>query len=650
MRTIFFSGLCCLVLASAPAAAFDYIEHAHFTWRALERLIRDEPAWRDVVMDTAWALDSELACKGPGLLAEAPEFCFALADVPALSGDHAGSPVALLRRWFDDSAKKHPQAIRVPEILAASGAWSESPDDTDTRVPDRSRFLTYIRRLAPRFWPVVRPDDLHLLGLDDAYLSVLLRMRTHFRPPMKAPSAELASQRETRDGLLGDDDDSLDSTNHRPRDQAFAWYADLHLGALTYATMAAQAAEPAGREYRATALFLELSALHYLQDSVAPGHITTNSALGAASTSLTHDRDNAEGLLVDVPDGLCALVGDTFLRGSPLCAEPDAIAPLEDAGEHRKPAPCPNPDAITDPAFGCKTPSSTGIAYSETRRVVLYGDGVVASEGRVYAVPAEAARAVDDWASALSYLSLREVLCSARTHKGCPTVTPAALAWPLAADPLSGVTLDLAKHPKARQMALVGAWWDTRADPLSARRERIREAFDGFQGLANVPVLSERRGRDYVPLERLAGHTISMRVAVLHAFDEVHSAFDDGWGDIIPEVRLAYRIIAPRLPVVLEASVDSVVARGDHGVGVGTHAWLDAGVQLAGGFYAHAGIGMGVMWPQADFSGRWQVEIGANLEDHADDGLAVAWIIGGGDELGFVMGLGLRGSLRIDID
>ena len=594
MRSSPFFACLALVVTARESAAFDFSEHAHFTARAVALLADEDARYRELLGGIGALLDSRLLCQGDALFMEAPENCFGLADIAGLAGDHAGSPPLVVWRWFDDLARSRPQRLRLFEIIADTGAWIEPPDESAFRVPARTRFLTYMRRFAPRYWPAVRPDDNALLALDDSYMNVILRMPAHFRPRIRRSFddelPQLASERFER----------------HPKPHAFAWYADMHLGALTLAALS----RGGDARLRAAALVLELTALHYLQDAVAPGHISADSALGPASTSLTHDRDNYGGMLVAVPEGLCAGLDKPpgVLAVSPLCTPREA---LETATfEHLKcqeiahmmtvPGQCRamSFDSVTDPGEG------------NTRNVVLYGDGVVASQGRLYGVPYESVRAVDDWATSLSYLSLREVLREATRPGPCADDRQWPCDWrmPEAAKIHRHEAFQTLVERRrkgddgARYEALV-AWWEGIGESQKTRAARIREGFGKgrFEALRYVPTMAVDN-REHEPIEMMSGHTVTVRFGFLHAFDGRHSRYPDTWSQPLPETRLAYRVVAPRVPVILELGFDVANLRGDDHEGIATHLLFGAGWSFDGVAYAQAGLALGWLWPAADFS------------------------------------------------
>jgi hypothetical protein len=89
-------------LVISPARAFDYPEHAHISSVGIKLVLQtyddnDSTVARDVLLSGAHALHASSLCPDDRVLSDAPDGCLALGDLPALSGDHAASP--LLLKW-----------------------------------------------------------------------------------------------------------------------------------------------------------------------------------------------------------------------------------------------------------------------------------------------------------------------------------------------------------------------------------------------------------------------------------------------------------------------------------------------------------------------------------------------------------------------
>jgi hypothetical protein len=463
-------GVSAFVVASVlseTAQAFDYPEHAHISYRALAAVTSDcesrppgararcERALR-LKRITEAELPAPLFCSPTELLdSDQPSTCFSLADVPALAGDHAASPLLTAWRWFRNSEQYHEQNklyVALPGVVAVLNTSSRSPETTLIRLPDRRPFLEYMRQFAPRHWPQGSgPSDLELETFDDNYIGLAERGHPHFRPPLTPATALLASARVSLKYPKFDPK----RRRGKPDSQAFAWYADQHLGALRLAYLASLH-HPCLDENAllAAALFLELNAWHYLEDSVASGHMIGEAkVLNNGALSATHDR-YCKG-------GVRARLGDAGDPGKapprpPLCDRLAAIAP---AGTW---------------------PLMESLCDSATHEGILLGDHQIL-KGRADAQLAE------QWASALAAESLSEVVRASDGETFHMDVATRALddisdttQWGNGADPADTWA------PDAFDQYLF-AWWEGNGD---AHEKEISALFDtdAFLSLRSVPV------------------------------------------------------------------------------------------------------------------------------------------------------------------
>lgn len=297
-------------------------------------------------------LHEPLMCTCTALLdADQPRSCLTLADIPALTGDHAASPLLTRWRWLDPTQPYGPQGglgAAIPGVVAMLNTSHRSPETEAVHVPDRAGFLRYIRGFAPALWPVqAGPSDLALEAFDSNYVALAERGHPHFRPRLAAPSARM-TLRDGRSVYLA----ALRFLTHypqydpaklrsKPDNNAFAWYADQHLGALTMAR-AASRADPSDRPLLlAAAMFLELNSWHYLEDSVASGHMigdanSPHGALNNGALTATHNEycagnkgDEPRRVDVVVPQGLCDLISEHGWRArlpqlAAVCASPSS--------------------------------------------------------------------------------------------------------------------------------------------------------------------------------------------------------------------------------------------------------------------------------------------------------------------------------------
>ncbi len=654
------------LMLSSPVGAFDYPEHVHITWKALNALFHDCKAAEatapsaDCIAKTGLlqvgalmraGVDeaSSLVCEDAVLFDEAPD-CFAISDLPALSGDHSAGPMLLLWRWFDPMAPPVEQETRWSQLIGGTRSWHSSPETAFARVPDRRRFLTYMRKFASPTWRAGRkPDNEAIAATDDTYLSILLRMTNHFRPRMKSPEDVFGEPFEsTRVALIyGGRDD-----RHKPQNNAFAWYADLHLGALTYAQMASTASTDQRQHLLGIAFFLELTALHFIQDMVAPGHITSDTTKGSLSTNLTHDRDNHGGMVVRLPKELC------------------------DAATH---------------VVGCHTP------LCDKTTTMIYGDGALETLGSSADVTPDAVRPTQDWAITLTYLSLDELVKAATPRTAAPDApssTPSSTSgdptWfrPLCqgTEPPRDAEWDrfMAARKKSqvpepailRSYLALFRWWesyggaatapDGKCDPTADRGVRPQSERDHllseawkqgsnasgpFRALRLVPNPLGGLASDYPPVEAYAGHGSSIRTTFFHTKARAHAHDLERLGQSIVETRMTYRVTPPRIPLFFEGGLGLGALRTDEGErGVAVHAVGALGVTLADLAYVQFGLGVGRTLGANAWTGMWDLELGLNLENVSNSQGGVAFVIGGGDEHGVVIGGALRFTVRVDRD
>lgn len=284
------------------ARAFDYPEHAHISADAIKVALATDVETRVVLGSAREVLHSTNLCDEKDLFIDAPDGCFALSDIPALSGDHAASPLLVKWRWFNDClAPKEEDGFgrKIVRIVSGLNRFAGSPESVLLEAPRVPLMLALVRKYGPKHWPLANPPgDIDFLGADDAYVSLGERGRPHFRPALSAPTPCLASER----------------NQNKPADQSFAWYADLHVGALTFARESNQ--HPERRSFfLGVATVLELTSLHYLEDSVAPGHMVPERWMNNGSRMSTHDKYSVLGVVARPSQALCDFVTKKALGG-----------------------------------------------------------------------------------------------------------------------------------------------------------------------------------------------------------------------------------------------------------------------------------------------------------------------------------------------
>ncbi|HLK39237.1 MAG TPA: hypothetical protein VKU41_20890 [Polyangiaceae bacterium] len=326
------------------ARAFDYVEHERISFEGVRLFLGNrydppnDPPVGQVDCSASMAADcvprleflktlpvvlpSSHLCGGSRLLEYAPAGCFALSDVPALAGDHAGTPLLLQWKWFNEYLKPQdpdpPLEVALRTVFGL-GRSAYAPATSKGSPPAWAAFLRYIRRYSTRPWPVdpiceegdwdpeapatrrracssgdLFPGDVALTAFDSNYVSLAERGHPHFRPGVCGPTREWYAAPRTSDPM-------------NPPFNAFAWYADLHAGAAYAARYAGwlKAAGKSGSEYwLGTAVLLEFYSLHFLEDAVAAGHMQMDATTSTnVLLSAVHDMANAEGVWVRLPAG-----------------------------------------------------------------------------------------------------------------------------------------------------------------------------------------------------------------------------------------------------------------------------------------------------------------------------------------------------------
>lgn len=297
-------GLLVLIVGGWPrsAGAFEFAEHALLTTSALKSSCSAEhtPAH----CDGAQALEAFLAREStPPTLGE----------LTGMAGDHAVSPPSLLWRfYFDGSSGKMFSNV---EFLA------RTPENVGQRPVPRGQFLRFVRQdlfgrqqtgPTETDWVECRNakkkrydgELAQVVTIDSTYLTNAVMNLTHFRAPVRPQLAYLAERDHAYCEL------SLDGHSFRrqcyvlsrtkPARSATAMYGALHAGALYYARLAKLAPEERDVLWSA-AMFLEVYALHFLQDSVSSGHLLKEATPHPAARKNKHDDLCITGQEVAVP-------------------------------------------------------------------------------------------------------------------------------------------------------------------------------------------------------------------------------------------------------------------------------------------------------------------------------------------------------------
>ncbi|EAW30204.1 hypothetical protein GP2143_01635 [marine gamma proteobacterium HTCC2143] len=297
---------------SSQVSGFYYEEHKYVTQKALELT----QASNQIVInqiEIKKGIGSDFLCGD--LLDPEPGECFTLADLPALAGDHAGSPMLMQWKWFND--KRDPYTIvRVADYLASIRIIAEdecySSETTISKVPNRIDFaaLMHASPDASSFG-----EDLEISKSDSNYARSAAHNCNHFRngnakspeeimtDSGKSYTTDIWSKSKLIPYFVTEYFESLQSENRvreKPNLEAGAWYAQLHASALELASY------PDATSQAAAWLF-ETYALHFLQDGVSAGHVATPSDGGLSVLLVTkkvHDEFSKNGLDV-VFDNAC---------------------------------------------------------------------------------------------------------------------------------------------------------------------------------------------------------------------------------------------------------------------------------------------------------------------------------------------------------
>lgn len=340
-----------LVLVASPARAFDYVEHARITQAGIDLFlgfgisaegappkahacaelsaekVKDCESQRDWLDRARVELGSSHICPKDSFLAYAPAGCFAVSDIPALAGDNSANVMTLKWRWFNDALRPQDQrsgfAVGL-SLVAGLARKDHGPDTTALGPPEVSGFLQYVRRHQSRSWPTVPScregdwdptkgqanlaacaaddtavSDFDFMRYDSDYGTLSERGRPHFRPATCAwssrPNAsepaffEAPRYSDTAPGL-----------------NAFAWYADYHVGAAAlqaYARTIAACRPDESNAWLGAAVVLELYALHFIEDAVASGHMQANAEEATnAQLNAIHGAANLDGVVVRCPN------------------------------------------------------------------------------------------------------------------------------------------------------------------------------------------------------------------------------------------------------------------------------------------------------------------------------------------------------------
>lgn len=300
----------------SSANALNYEEHKYVSQKALELLIKHDSIYIDQT-SIKKGIGSNFLCSN--LLDQNPGKCFTLADLPALAGDHAGSPTLMKWKWFNDDFKPNyispiTDFVRSFRVVGESDCFSS--ETTISKIPKREEFATLMHRASDGS---LIADNFSIAKLDSNYVNSAAHNCNHFRNSNIVEPVELEEISTSSyitdiwhtprfiPNFLTEIFTSLQSENRsrgKPGLEASAWYSQFHASAIEIASYE-------GDTSLAAAWIFETFSLHFLQDGVSSGHIITPSDGGLSvitTTKKTHDELSENGLNVSVHSACTSLI------------------------------------------------------------------------------------------------------------------------------------------------------------------------------------------------------------------------------------------------------------------------------------------------------------------------------------------------------
>jgi hypothetical protein len=285
-----------LMAYSVWASAFYYEEHKLVTQEALNIVTKSG----DLKIDQEKikrGIGGDALCRD--LMNATPGACFTLADLPALSGDHAGSPMLIQWKWLDGdgSGKSHSFII---DALALAKVFFEgactSSETTISKVPNRKSFAKAVHE---------NPDatefatDYSLSDADSNYVRSAGHNCNHFR--VNSIGEQSAASLESRTFNI------FDKPAFFPHFLAkYVKAAQRNVRNRERPALTATALELASYDtdiHIAAAWIFESFALHFIQDGVSAGHIDTPADGGGSVIFVTkkiHDKQSNNGINVSI--------------------------------------------------------------------------------------------------------------------------------------------------------------------------------------------------------------------------------------------------------------------------------------------------------------------------------------------------------------
>lgn len=251
----------CVLLSAGEARAWILPEHAEITTEATKELEPEEQAVLRELWSAARRAHEGHLCEGLGRApadSDGAVGCLGFADLPAVAGDHSCTPAELLKEVTTDTWLR--DVIEVGNV-------------TETRLREARSFSARINAWSR--------SNLLLERADGQYASRATSNSGHFvptAPPGQALDDYLTQALEADEPL-----------------NAVGLYVVFHLAALRYAAAYAAAVPQARERWARLAIFSEVFALHFLEDSFSSGH-TVGTWGGPAMMKGTHDEYSIKGV------------------------------------------------------------------------------------------------------------------------------------------------------------------------------------------------------------------------------------------------------------------------------------------------------------------------------------------------------------------
>lgn len=297
------SFLCALVPIFSTNAYY-YEEHKLISQNALELAIKHKMIEIDSDQIRK-AIGSKFICED--VMEREPEICMTLADLPAIAGDHAGSPMLVQWKWLNDT-RSAPVFFGVSDYLASTRIIFDegciSSETTKSKIPAREDFIEVVHR-NPDATTFGETNEIN--SHDNNYVRSAAHNCNHFRDVEGFSETDsLSAVTDSYQTEISKPFESNSRKRFKPKLEAGAWYAQLHATALELAARK-------GDQNLAAAWLFETFALHFIQDGAAAGHIVTpnHGGITVLSTKAIHDHYSQRGIPVTL-ESACHALNNNF--------------------------------------------------------------------------------------------------------------------------------------------------------------------------------------------------------------------------------------------------------------------------------------------------------------------------------------------------